>query len=77
MAKSVDYKRFEDLDIHLNGEQKSVAATNIAELICELDMENRMIAIERNMEVVPKSEYMETVLEHGDRIEIVHMIGGG
>jgi len=65
------------LNIHLNGEQKSVAATNIAELICELGMENRMIAIEQNLEVVPKSKYNETALNNDDRIEVVHMIGGG
>ncbi len=65
------------MEIHLNGKQKQVTAANVAELLCELDMENRMIAIERNREVVPKSQYNETVLNHGDRIEVVHMIGGG
>jgi len=65
------------LEIHLNGEQKQVTAANVAELLCELGMENRMIAIERNMEVVPKSRYNETTLSNGDRIEVVHMIGGG
>jgi len=65
------------LEIHLNGEQKQVTAANIAELLCELDMENRMIAIEQNLEVVPKSKYNETALNNGDRIEVVHMIGGG
>jgi len=65
------------LEIHLNGEQKQVTAANVAELLRELGMENRMIAIERNREVIPKSQYNETVLNHGDRIEVVHMIGGG
>ncbi|GMQ99391.1 MAG: sulfur carrier protein ThiS [Mariprofundaceae bacterium] len=65
------------MEIHLNGEQKQVTAANIAELLCELGMENRMIAIERNLEVVPKSKYNETALSNGDRIEVVHMIGGG
>jgi sulfur carrier protein len=36
-----------------------------------------MIAIERNLEVVPKSQYDSTLLEDNDRIELVHMIGGG
>ncbi len=65
------------MNIHLNGEQKSVTATNIAELVCELGMENRMIAIERNLEVIPKSRYEQTELNNDDRIEVVHMIGGG
>ncbi len=52
-------------------------ASNIAELVGELAMDRRMIAIERNLEVVPKSAYADTRLEPGDRIELVHMIGGG
>lgn len=65
------------ISIQLNGEQREVAATTLAELVAELGLERRMIAIERNLEVVPKSQYDETPLEAGDRIELVHMIGGG
>ena len=36
-----------------------------------------MLAVEHNLEVVPKSEYADTTIETGDRIEVVHMIGGG
>jgi sulfur carrier protein len=63
--------------IQLNGEQRRVAARTLAELVAELGLERRMIAIERNLEVVPKSRYAETQLAEGDRIELVHMIGGG
>jgi len=63
--------------IQLNGEQRVVAAATLAELVSELDLEQRMIAIERNLEVVPKSQYDITALQEGDRIELVHMIGGG
>lgn len=63
--------------IQLNGEDTQVAAENLARLVVELGLEQRMIAIERNMEVVPKSEYVATKLEENDRIELVHMIGGG
>ncbi|HXH73165.1 MAG TPA: sulfur carrier protein ThiS [Mariprofundaceae bacterium] len=65
------------ISIQLNGEQREVAATTLAELVAELGLERRMIAIERNLEVVPKSQYGETQLAAGDRIELVHMIGGG
>jgi|AMFO01.1.fsa_nt_gi thiamine biosynthesis protein ThiS len=65
------------VEIHLNGERRKVRAGNIAELILELNIEGRTIAIERNLEVVPKSEYASTPLLPRDRIEIVHMIGGG
>jgi len=65
------------MQIQLNGEDSQVVATNLADLVAELGLEQRMIAIERNMEVVPKSEYAATKLEENDRIELVHMIGGG
>lgn len=65
------------MQIQLNGEDTQVTATNLAGLVVELGLEQRMIAIERNMEVVPKSEYATTELEESDRIELVHMIGGG
>jgi sulfur carrier protein len=63
--------------IRLNGEERDVDAASIAELVASLGLEGRMIAVERNLEVVPKSRYSETLLQDGDRIEVVHMIGGG
>jgi sulfur carrier protein len=65
------------LHIYLNGEKHDTDATSISELLAELGMEGRMIAIECNLAVVPKSTYADTALAEGDRIEIVHMIGGG
>jgi len=65
------------ISIQLNGETCSVSARNLLQLVVELQLEQRMIAIERNLEVVPKSQYDATNLEAGDRIELVHMIGGG
>lgn len=65
------------MNIQLNGEQKDVAATTIAELVVELGLEQRMVAVERNLEVVPKSAYETTRLVENDRLEVVHMIGGG
>lgn len=65
------------MKIQLNGESIQVKAANLASLINELGLERRTIAIEHNLEVVPKSQYADTSLAEGDRIEIVHMIGGG
>jgi len=67
----------EQISIQLNGEAQTVSARTLAELVVELDLAKRMIAIERNLEVVPKSQYDVTSLQEGDRIELVHMIGGG
>ena len=63
--------------IQLNGEPRRVAAATLAELVIELGLERRMIAIECNLEVVARSRYADTRLSEGDRIELVHMIGGG
>ena len=63
--------------ITLNGDPLNTSACNLAELITELKLDKRLIAVERNLEVVPKSAYGETLLADGDRVEIVHMIGGG
>ncbi|MDQ6966035.1 MAG: sulfur carrier protein ThiS [Mariprofundaceae bacterium] len=65
------------MHIYLNGEQRNTDACSITELLAELGLQGRMIAIECNMEVVPKSTYAEATLAEGDRLEIVHMIGGG
>jgi len=66
-----------EITIHINGEDRAVRAGTLAELVAEMGLEKRMIAIECNLEVVPKSQYDSTVLKNGDRIELVHMIGGG
>jgi len=63
--------------IQLNGEDREVTATTVAELVVELGLEKRMLAVEQNLEVVPKSAYETTQLIEGDRLEVVHMIGGG
>ncbi len=63
--------------VHLNGERRTTEAITLIDLIEELGLSQRMIAIECNLEVVPRSLYGQTELKEGDRIELVHMIGGG
>jgi len=65
------------MQILLNGEKTTTSAETLSQLIIELGLEKRMIAIERNLEVVSKSKYDSTLLCTDDRIELVHMIGGG
>jgi len=65
------------MQILLNGEETTTSSQTLSQLIVELGLEKRMIAIERNLEVVSKSQYDSTNLCAGDRIELVHMIGGG
>ncbi|MGE0409111.1 MAG: sulfur carrier protein ThiS [Amphiplicatus sp.] len=62
----------------INGEKREFAAPmSVAGLLCALALEPRKIAVERNLEIVPKSAYAATALGEGDRIEIVQFVGGG
>ena len=61
----------------LNGELRETAAATVAALVAELGLDVRKVAVERNLEIVPRSLYAEAGLADGDRIEIVHFIGGG
>ena len=65
------------MQIQVNGDTKQVAARTILELVTELSLDPRKVAVERNLEIVPRSAYGKTALADGDRIEIVHFIGGG
>jgi sulfur carrier protein len=66
------------MEISVNGEQRSVAAAlSVAELLREMGLEGKRMAVERNGEIVPKSAHAETLLAGGDRIEIVIAVGGG
>ena len=67
------------LSLVVNGSShvcRSPTAT-IADLVRELDMEGRRIAVERNGEIVPRSRHALTPLAAGDRIELVAAVGGG
>ena len=66
------------MQITVNGEaHKFDTAMSVADLLNRLGLPNAKIAIERNLEIVPKSAYDSTTLAEGDKIEIVHFIGGG
>ena len=49
----------------------------MAGLLAALELQPRKIAVERNLEIVPKSLFGETTLADGDQIEIVQFVGGG
>jgi len=62
----------------LNGEERDVAGVvTIADLVAALGLDARKVAVERNLEIAPRSTYADTALADGDRIEIVTFIGGG
>ena len=62
----------------INGEARELQPVRtLAELIVQLELDTRKVAVERNLEIVPRSLHAETPVADGDRIEIVHFIGGG
>lgn len=62
----------------INGEERELAAApTIAALLVELGLDRRKLAVERNLEIVPRSLFAATALADGDRIEIVAFVGGG
>lgn len=70
------------MQITLNGEALEIApGMTIAQLVHRISDETgrdpRGVAVERNLEIVPKSEHAMTVLAEGDRLEIVQFVGGG
>ena len=66
------------MTLTINGEQRAFGGlSSVAALGAELGLDARKVAVERNLEIVPRSAYGQTALADGDRIEIVHFIGGG
>jgi thiazole synthase len=64
--------------VMINGEHRRVpAGTSLAQLIAGVDLDPRKVAIERNLEIVPRSTFGEVIVEDGDAYEIVHFVGGG
>ena len=66
------------MKIVLNGQEHTVATPiTLARLLETAGYANRRVAVEINHEIVPRSQYAERALDAGDRVEIVHAIGGG
>ena len=66
------------LTVTINGETRSLSgAMSVRELLSSLGMDPAKIAVERNLEIVPRSQYGAVQVGQGDRLEIVHFIGGG
>ena len=60
-----------------NGEELNIAGKTVAEYLATTNYDPKRIAVERNGDIVPKSQYGETVLQDGDSVEVVSFVGGG
>ncbi len=68
----------ETVSIRVNGEQRRViSGITVAELALELGLEPTKVAVERNLEIVPRSTLGDVLVEDGDDFEIVTFVGGG
>lgn len=63
--------------VKVNGVQLNIDGKTIAEYIKTTQYDIRRIAVERNGNIVPKSEYDNVVLKEGDSLEVVGFVGGG
>jgi sulfur carrier protein len=69
------------LTLILNGQSRAFdklpQRASLEQLIDELGLKGDRVAVEHNGEIVPRSGWTETVLNAGDRLEVVHFVGGG
>ena len=78
VCRIFQHVRMPGMEISLNGEPRQFASPiSIAVLVDQLGYTGKRIAVERNSEIVPRSRHAETLLDDGDRLEIVVAVGGG
>jgi thiamine biosynthesis protein ThiS len=65
------------MKVSINGEMREIGGQSVLQLLESLSIDPRKVAVERNMEILPKGAYASTQLIDGDSIEIVHFVGGG
>ncbi|MCA0201275.1 MAG: sulfur carrier protein ThiS [Proteobacteria bacterium] len=66
------------MNITLNGDARAIPdGLSVEGLLAHLGIQSKKVAVERNLEIVPKSAFAATQIADGDRMEIVHFIGGG
>lgn len=69
------------MDLVINGQPREftelAASAKISDLIAILGLKNDRVAIEQNGEIVSRASWTETAIQTGDKLEIVHFVGGG
>jgi sulfur carrier protein len=67
------------MKLHINGEERTFdpAVPTLAALVEALGMKADRVAVELNRDIVPRDRWAETALKEGDRLEVVHFVGGG
>lgn len=66
------------MTLHLNGEQREFPdGLTVSALVAELGMKPDRVAVELNLVIVPRASWEATSLQEGDKLEVVHFVGGG
>ena len=66
------------MTLHLNGEQREFSdGLTISALVAQLGMKPDRVAVELNLEIIPRAQWEATTLKDGDKLEVVHFVGGG
>ena len=65
------------MKLFINGEERQSQADTVAALVEQLGMKGDRVAVELNREIVPRTEWPQAALKEGDKLEIVHFVGGG
>ena len=66
------------MHLHINGEQRDFPdGLTVAGLVAQLGMKPDRVAVELNLEIVPRTQWETTTLKNGDKLEVVHFVGGG
>ncbi|EXM38111.1 MAG: sulfur carrier protein ThiS [Ruminococcus sp.] len=63
--------------VKLNGEQRELSGKTVTEMLNENGYDPKRVAVELDLEIVPKSQYDSTLLKDGDSVEVVSFVGGG
>jgi thiamine biosynthesis protein ThiS len=66
------------MQVSINGEMRQlVDGCTVKQMLEELQIQATRVAVELNLEIVPKADFAERTLQDGDKIEVVHFVGGG
>ena len=63
--------------IQLNGKERTITGSTLTELIVECGLDSKALIAELNYEIVPQKNWQKTVLNDGDKIELLSFVGGG
>jgi sulfur carrier protein len=67
----------EAVRILVNGEEHIIETTSVLGFLATIGIDPQRVAVELNLDILPKTAYETTMLGEGDRLEIVHFVGGG